>query len=129
MNAFLGRMETKELFPFPEGVWYRRVYVCVCVCVRCVYMVCVCVWCVWRRHLSKNGLGRSFPVVLSEEQRQNLGMFIDPVTKFFEVRTYTRHFSYQHAILLPFFLCSNYPRISFQCVQYLVQFISYVYRW
>jgi len=114
----------RSSFPFQKvcgiGVWYRYV----CVYIVCLYGVCVAYVCVWRRHLNKNGLGRSFPVVLSEEQRQNLGMFIDPVTKFFEVCTYTLHFSYQHAILLPFFLCSNYPRISFQCVQYLVQFIS-----
>ena len=30
------------------------------------------------------------PAVLNEEQRQNLSMFIDPVTKFFAVRAYTR---------------------------------------
>jgi very long chain acyl-CoA dehydrogenase len=40
MNMFLGRMETAELFPYPD--------------------------------------------VLSEEQKQNLSLFIDPVTKFFE---------------------------------------------
>jgi very long chain acyl-CoA dehydrogenase len=40
MNTFLGKMETAELFPFPE--------------------------------------------VMTEDEKQNLSMFIDPVTKFFE---------------------------------------------
>ena len=47
--------------------------------------------------MNKDGLGHSFPVVLTEEQRQNLSMFIDPVTKFFEVHIYTK--------IWLFFLC------------------------
>lgn len=33
--------------------------------------------------------------VLTEEQKQNVGMFIDPVTKFFEVRLSTQRVSYR----------------------------------
>ena len=92
MNSFLGRMETAELFPFPEGVC---VCVCVCVCVEggggCG---CVCVVCMYpgktRGEEERETLfficACFFPAVLTEEQRQNLSMFIDPVTKFFEVR-------------------------------------------
>ena len=55
---------------------------CVCVCVVCMYQG-------KRRGEEEREtvfiFACFFPAVLTEEQRQNLSMFIDPVTKFFEV--------------------------------------------
>ena len=51
---------------------------------------CVCVSRGGGRRGKGDNLASFFLAVLNEDQRQNLSMFIDPVTKFFEVRAYTQ---------------------------------------
>ncbi len=69
MNSFAGKFETAELFPYPDGEW-RGVG--------------------WEMHPDKYDLLMCsicchLYAVLTDEQRQNASMFVDPVTKFFEV--------------------------------------------
>ena len=87
MNSFLGKMETAELFPFPEGAWNKLgplPPLSLSLSLSHTHTHTHTTHTIILIHLHKHYIIFS-QTVLTEEQKQNVGMFVDPVTKFFEV--------------------------------------------
>ena len=70
MNIFRGKMNTKELFPFPDGQYSALSINPELACARVNFLI--------HNHIIIH-------TVLTDEQRQNLVMYVDPVDKFFSV--------------------------------------------